>query len=242
MTFSIVARCPESRQVGISIATGSPSVGNRCTFAAAGVGAVTFQSVAEPRLGALGLRLLAAGFSAHKVLAELAATDPGHQWRQIGIVDAQGRVAVHTGERNGPYAGHVVGDGFVALGNVLEGPDVPKAIAAGFSHARGEKFEERLMRAIEAGRNAGGQGRELGQTSAAILTYDRMPFAYVDLRVDHAIEPIAELRRIFDWHKPYFDYFVQRADNYQIAGHRAWIKEQGYEREYGKPAPKLPWP
>jgi uncharacterized Ntn-hydrolase superfamily protein len=242
MTFSIVARCPETGQVGVCIATGSPSVGNRCIFAAAGVGALTFQACAEPRLGMLGLNLLKAGFSAHKVLAELASTDPGHEWRQIGIVDAQGRVAVHTGSKNGNYAGHVVGDGYVALGNVLEGPDVPKGIAAGYEHARGEKFEERLMRAIETGRNAGGQGRELGQTSSAILTHDRLPFAYVDLRVDHSLEPIAELRRIFDWHKPYFDYFVERADNYEILGHRAWIKQQGYEREYGIPQPKKPWP
>jgi uncharacterized Ntn-hydrolase superfamily protein len=219
------------------IATSSPSVGNRCIFAAAGVGAVAFQAVAEPRLGQLGLQLLRMGYSAKKVLAELEATDPGVEWRQIGIVDSQGRTAVRTGNKNRDWAGHVVGDQYIALGNLLSGEKVTKAIAEGFEKAKGEKFEERLMRAIEAGRDAGGQVE--GQTSSALLTYDQLPFAYVDLRVDHSFEPIAELRRIFDWHKPLLDYYVERSTNYQIPRHKDWLREQGIEREFGRPPPHL---
>lgn len=91
------------------------------------------------------------------------------------------------------------------------------------------------MRAIEAGRDAGGQVE--GQTSAAILTFDRLPFAYVDLRVDHAFEPIAELRRILDWHKPLLDYYVERASDYRMARHKDWLAERGIAREFGRPPP-----
>lgn len=236
MTFSIVARCPDSGQLGICIATSSPSVGNRCIAGAAGVGVVAFQAVAEPRLRDLAMSLLLLGYSAPKVLAELESTDPAVEWRQIAIIDAQGRSAVRTGSENRHYAGHVVGDQYIALGNLLSGDPVPEGIAAAFEKSRGDKFEERLMRAIEGGREAGGQLD--GQTSSALLTYDRLSFPYVDLRVDHSFEPIAELRRIFDWHKPLLDYYVERATNYKIPRHKDWLREHKIEREFGRPPKK----
>jgi uncharacterized Ntn-hydrolase superfamily protein len=118
---------------------------------------LAFQSVAEPRLGALGLRLLAFGYSARKVCEELLSTDPGRESRQIGIVDADGRTAAYTGTENLSWAGHVMSDGFVAMGNVLAGEEVAEAIAEEYQASGVYAFEDRLLRAVEAGRDAGGQ-------------------------------------------------------------------------------------
>ena len=106
----------------------SPAVGNRCSFVYRS-GMLAFQSVVEPRLGALGLRLFALGYSAQKVCEELLSTDPGGESRQIGVVDADGRTAAYTGAEDPSWAGHVMGDGFVAMGNVLAGKEVADAIA-----------------------------------------------------------------------------------------------------------------
>jgi uncharacterized Ntn-hydrolase superfamily protein len=157
------------------MATSSPAVGNRCSFVYRS-GALAFQSVAEPRLGALGLRLLALGYSAQKVCEELLSTDPGRESRQIGIVDADGRTAAYTGAENLSWAGHVMGDGFAAMGNVLAGEEVVEAIAEGYQASGAYTFEDRLLRAAEAGRDAGGQ--EEGQCSASLLTFAFEPYAF----------------------------------------------------------------
>ena len=96
---------------------------------AGGSSAVAFQSVAEPRLSALGLRLLAFGDSASKVCDELPSTDPGRESRQIGVVDSDGRTAAYTGTDNLSWAGHVTAESFVVIGNVLAGPGVVEAIS-----------------------------------------------------------------------------------------------------------------
>jgi uncharacterized Ntn-hydrolase superfamily protein len=96
---------------------------------AGGSSAVALGSVAEPRLSALGLRLLAFGDSASKVCDELPSTDPGRESRQIGVVDSDGRTAAYTGTDNLSWAGHVTAESFVVIGNVLAGPGVVEAIS-----------------------------------------------------------------------------------------------------------------
>jgi uncharacterized Ntn-hydrolase superfamily protein len=156
------------------MAARSPVVGNRCSFVYRS-GALAFQSVVEPRLGALGLRLLALGYSAQKVCEELLSTDPGGESRQIGVVDADGRTAAYTGAEDLSWAGHVMGDGFVAMGNVLAGKEVADAIAEECQTSGAYTFEDSLLRAVEAGRDAGGQ--EEGQCSARLLTFGRDEFS-----------------------------------------------------------------
>lgn len=237
MTFSIIARCPATGKVGACIATGSPSVGGRgVIFARSGAGALSLQATAQAVLAREAFETLAKGLSPDAVIAKFRAGDPGHEWRQIGAVDIRGRAAAWTGAKARPWAGHCVGEQFVVLCNRVADESVMKAIADSFAQGTQLKFEERLMRAIEAGRDAGGQID--GQTSAAILTYAGREVPYVDLRVDLADEPVAELRRILDWHEPLLDYYQERLDNPALPLHKDWLRERNIERQFGRPQPK----
>ncbi len=234
MTFTIVGRCKSTGRRGIAMATSSPAVGSRCSFVSH-AGAVAFQAVAEPRLGAFSLRLLEQGYSPRKVIAEVTSSDDWPGKRQIGIVDAEGRSSAFTGDDNMQWAGHITGENFVAMGNLLAGPQVVEAIAEVFHENESEILEARLMRAIEAGRDAGGQ--EEGQTSAAILSYGDQSASRCDLRVDISEEPVAELRRIFDWYEPLLPYYEERNRNPNVQRVKDYFKQLGLQREYGKRPP-----
>lgn len=234
MTFTIVGRCKRTGRLGIGIATSSPAVMSRCVNVSRD-GAVAFQSVPDPRLGALGLRLVEAGWWPQKVVDELVATDKWAGKRQTGIVNGDGHAAAFTGENNVAWAGHIVGDNHVAMGNVLAGPEVAQAISEEFLAGEKLDIEERLLRAIEAGRDAGGQ--EEGQTSAGLLTYGREIYLRCDLRVDVSEEPIAELRRIYNWYKPLVPYYEERGRNPLVPRVKDYLAKKGIRREFGKPVP-----
>jgi len=234
MTFTVVGRCKRTGHLGIAIATSSPAVTHRCAHVGRD-GAVAFQSVPDPRLGALGLRLIQAGWWPQKVVDELVSTDKWPGKRQIGIVNSDGHAAAFTGENNVSWAGHVIGDNHVALGNVLAGPEVAQAISEEFLATEQLDLEERLLRAIEAGRDAGGQ--EEGQTSAGIISFGRETYSRCDLRVELSDEPIAELRRIFDWYKPLIPYYEERGRNPLVPRFKDYLQQQGIRREFGKPVP-----
>jgi uncharacterized Ntn-hydrolase superfamily protein len=235
-TFTIIGRCEKTGMLGIGMATSSPAVGSRCPFIRPGLGAVSVQAIAWPKLGMLAMNLLGQGHSAQGVLNILKESDPFIESRQIGIIDSDGRIAVMTGKNNFQWAGHIEGKSYIAMGNVLAGEQVVKAIAAAYEKTENEAFEERLMVAIEAGRDAGGQPE--GQTSAHLLTYDRQPYPYVDLRVDVHTEPVGELRRIFNWFKPLIPYYSMRSVDPRVPRYKEWLKKQGL-REWvaeGKPS------
>lgn len=234
MTFTIVGRCKRTGHLGVAMATSSPAVGNRCAFVSR-AGAVGFQAIAEPRLGALSLRLIEQGYTPRKVIKEVTDSDQWPGKRQIGIVNADGQSAAFTGDGNIPWMGHIAGENFVAMGNVLAGPQVVEAIAEGFHEKDDEILERRLVRAIEYGRDAGGQPE--GQTSASILTFGTDTFSRCDLRVDVSEEPVAELRRIFDWYEPLLPYFEERARNPHVPRFKDFIKDKGLTRVYGREVP-----
>ncbi|MBT7977266.1 MAG: DUF1028 domain-containing protein, partial [Rhodospirillaceae bacterium] len=156
MTYTVLAHCPRSGQLGIGIATYSLAVGGYCPAIRGSLGAVSTQAFVNLKLGSLALRLLEQGFAPTKVLAELMEDDPQIAYRQVGIVDASGATAVHTGENTRPWSGHLTGDGYIVMGNVLAGEVVLQAMAAAFEAASGEDLDERLLRTLEAGRDAGG--------------------------------------------------------------------------------------
>ena len=234
MTFTIVGRCARTGITGICMATSSPAVGNRCSFVSRD-GAVGMQAVAEPRLGMLGLRLLEAGYSPRKIIDELTTSDDYPGKRQVGIVDIDGRSAAFTGDANAVWAGHLNGPNYVAMGNLLRGPEVVAAIAEAFLASEGQELEERLVLAVEAGRDAGGQ--EEGQTSASLLTFGKETFSRCDLRSDISEEPVADLRRMYDWYKPLIPYFLERARDPMLPGFKTYFANLGLERSYGKPVP-----
>lgn len=209
MTYSIVARCPRSGEYGVAIATYSPNVGVRCPVVVPLRGAASIQAVANPWLLPMVRRLIESSLSAEKIVAELLAADPYPQSRQIHVVDVYGRAQAFTGERNPAWCGHHVGEGYSVAGNVLAGSGVVKAMAEAFEATADEPLAERLVRAVEAGRDAGGQPE--GQNSAALLVHGAEPFPLVDLRVELNDQPEAELRRLWDWFRPMVPYYVQRA-------------------------------
>lgn len=210
-TFSITARCERTGMLGVALATHAYAVGARCPHVRAAVGAVATQANTDPRLGILALNLLAMGYSAPRALAEVAASDPHFEHRQVAIVDHDGNSAAQTGSANLDWAGHIIGRNFVAMGNYLTSARTAEAMAQSFQSTEGLglDLDERLLRAIEAGRDAGGQHK--GQRSAALLVHNRESFPWVDLRVDLHEEPVGELRRIFDLFQGVKEHYTLRA-------------------------------
>lgn len=217
--------------LGVAMATRAVAVGNRCPVVVPGYGAASVQLIADPRQTQLCGRLLALGYSATKVLAELQTSDPHIERRQIGIVDSYGNAAAFSGPTEGGYSGHVLGQQSVAMGNAVVSEKVVGAIADSLSRSIGEGLCDRLMAAVEAGAHAGGQAE--GQNSAAILVFDTEPFAHVDLRVDLHDDPVVELRRIYDRYKPLIPYFRLRPYDPGIARDDRWLASQaaGTRRE-----------
>lgn len=200
MTFSLVARDPRNRDLGVVVASKFPAVGAVVPYARAGVGAVATQAWANTSFGPGGLDLLAGGSAAQEALERLTAADDGRDDRQLGIVDAREGAASFTGTKCMAWAGGIVGDGFAAQGNILAGEDVVAALADTFVRTEGDLCD-RLLAALVAADAAGGDRR--GRQSAALLVvregggYEGRDDRYVDVRVDDHADPIAELVRVF---------------------------------------------
>jgi uncharacterized Ntn-hydrolase superfamily protein len=218
-TFSIVARDPQSGEMGVAVQSHWFSVGSVVAWAEAGVGAVATQALVEISYGPLGVTLMRAGKSAPEALAALLAADEGHDLRQVAMVDGEGRVAVHTGERCIADAGHEAGEGFSVQANMMAGPDVWPAMARAYREAQGD-LAERMLAALEAGQAAGGDIR--GRQSASILIVKPAstgrPWAdtVMDLRVEDHPQPIRELRRLVGLHRAY--QHMNRGDDLLGAG------------------------
>jgi uncharacterized Ntn-hydrolase superfamily protein len=205
-TYSIVARDPETGELGVAVQSHWFSVGPIVPWAEAGVGAVATQSFVEPSYGPLGLDLMRAGKSAPQALAALLAGDEHPEVRQVAMIDAQGRVAAHTGQSAIIAAGHHVGENYSVQANLMEKPSVWPAMARAFEEAEGD-LAERMLRALEAAQAESGDIR--GKQSAAILVVsgrstgrpwvDRL----YDLRIEDHPEPLEELRRLLHLARAY---------------------------------------
>ncbi|AQZ32848.1 hypothetical protein BHQ29_05845 [Pseudomonas sp. LPH1] len=194
MTFSIVARCPRTGQFGVAAATAMPAVGKLLSHAAAGAGAVATQAQVNPYLGLDGLALLRQGLSAKEALERLKGTDPCMELRQCALIDAQGDSLCWTGDKCIPWAGSLAGEQFSVQGNRLVGPQVLDAVAEAFRHAEKRPLIERLIEALAAGDRCGGDRH--GESSAVIYVVDQEEYPLWDIRVDHHLDPVAELRRL----------------------------------------------
>jgi uncharacterized Ntn-hydrolase superfamily protein len=219
-TYSIVAREPDTGQLGVAVQSHYFAAGSVVTWAEAGVGAVASQASSDPAYGKLGLDLMRARKSAPDTLAGLVASDAMQAVRQVAMVDALGRVAAHTGSITIPEAGHIVGDGFSVQANMMLKNTVWPAMAEAYRATKGE-LVDRFLAALDAAEAEGGDIR--GRQSAAILIVEAKstgrPWVdtIFDLRVDDAPEPLAEIRRLVAVRRAYIhmrlgNEAAQRAD------------------------------
>ena len=228
-TYSIVARDPATGELGVAVQSHWFSVGSMVSWAEAGVGAVATQSFVDPSYGPLGLSLMKAGRAAPDALAALLAGDANRDVRQVGMVDAEGRAATHTGGLCIPAAGGQAGKAYAVQANLMEKATVWPAMARAYEAATGD-LADRLLAALDAAQAEGGDIR--GRQSAAIVVVKSRstgrPWAdrVFDLRVEDHEDPLGELRRLVR---------LQRAYNHMSAGDDcvAVADWACAEREYG---------
>ncbi len=195
-TFSITARCARTGQLGVALSTKVPAVGMLCPFAEAGVGAVATQSFVNPYLGIWGLELLRAGATADETLSILRRRDPEPERRQVAVVDRWGGSAAFSGAACDTWYGDRGHDGVAIAGNMLVGEETLIAMDEAFGAAPALPLAERLLAALAAGQEAGGDKR--GRQSAALLVVDREAYPALSLRVDEHSDPVAELWRVYE--------------------------------------------
>jgi uncharacterized Ntn-hydrolase superfamily protein len=206
-TFSIVAYDPETQELGVAVHSRVVAVGSIVPFAKAGVGAIATQSLANVTYGPRGLALLEEGLSAEDVLAQLLESDDDREFRQVGIIAADGTTAQFTGSECLEWAGGRSGENYCVQGNILAGEEVVDAMAEAFENTEGE-LADRLLAALDAGDAAGGDTR--GKQAAALLIvregwgYAGLNDRYRDIRVGDHPDPIVELRRVYEVHKSVF--------------------------------------
>jgi uncharacterized Ntn-hydrolase superfamily protein len=228
-TYSIVARDPQTGQIGVAVQSHWFSVGSMVSWAEAGVGAVATQSFVDPSYGPLGLDLMRSGKAAPEALRALLVTDDQQEVRQVGMIDARGGLATHTGRLCIPEAGGQTGDHYAVQANLMHRDTVWPAMARAFEQATGD-LADRMLAALDAAEAEGGDIR--GRQSAALVVVGGeatgRPWAdrVFDLRVEDHPDPLAELRRLVR---------IQRAYNHMTAGDdclavRDWACA---EREYG---------
>lgn len=209
MTFSLVARCSETGMFGVVISSSSPAVAARCSHARAGVGAVASQNVTDPNLGTLTLERLAQGATAVQAVENISTQESFIEYRQLLVVDKNGESAAYSGSKALGIWGEARTENAAAGGNLLAKKEIPEALIEGFLAARGH-FGDRLLAALQAGLDAGGEAGAVH--SAGMKIVDRLEWPCVDLRCDWSETcPIAQLSRAWEIYKPQLDAYVQRA-------------------------------
>ena len=204
MTYSIVARDPASGWLGVAVQSHYFGTGRVVTWAEAGVGAVATQSIPEVAYGPRGLERMGSGRSAPESLASLLAEDPQRALRQVGMVDARGNVAAHTGEHCLAEAGHATGAQVSVQANLMERSTVWGAMLRAYEQALPEPFPYRLLAALDGAEHEGGDLRGRQSAAMVVVSAARSDAPWrerlVDLRVDDHANPLGELRRLLGLH------------------------------------------
>lgn len=221
-TFSLCAIDPETGQSGAAVTTRVPFVGRAVPHVRAGVGAVCTQASTVVEYGPRGLDLMAKGVEPQAVLQQLLADDQQRESRQVGLIDMQGRSAAHSGKNNGNWAGSRQGKNYTVQANIMVGPEVVDAVAASFESTEGTgmPLAERMILALDAGQQKGGDRRWGNLQSAAIKVADpNNPGRGGDhialaIEVGEHPEPVGEMKRIY--------YTTARA-----LGHRSFSRIEG---------------
>jgi uncharacterized Ntn-hydrolase superfamily protein len=219
VTFSLVARSRDASLFGVVVASSSPAVAARCAQARAGLGAVTSQNITDPTLRERLLEALGRGLDAAAAMREVLSGTRFAAYRQLLAIGRAGPAAIHSGERTlGRHAG-VVGTDAAAAGNLLAHEEVPGAMLAAFERAQvadqsapaagAERFAERLLAALRAGADRGGEEGPIH--SAGLLLVREVSWPIVDLRVDWSGAPISDLTELWRRYAPQLEDYVRRA-------------------------------
>ena len=216
MTYTVIGRCPRTHQIGIAVATYSIAFGSFAQGAHNAYGVAMSQANGRRANAPLAQSLLQQGLSSKSVLATLVQNDTHESHRQIAVMTRNGLGAVHTGASVQGWAGAKIGSDYTIFGNVLAGEHVLTAMEATFQETEAQPLVERLICALESGRDAGGQAvndRQLTERSACVVVTDRKSYAAWDLRVDLHRTAVEELRRIYSLYKPYQPYYEDREED-----------------------------
>lgn len=228
MTYTVIGRCARTNQIGMGVATYSLVSGSFTQGGQTSHGISMSQANVRKGNAPLANSLLAQGFSCRSVLNALVEDDRHQEHRQIAVMTRNGQAAVHTGTRVAGWCGDIKKQDFLAFGNVLEGEHVLVAMEQGFAGDPGVPLPERLIRALEHGRDAGGQasgGIKMSERSAAIVVIGERNSADWDVRVDLHDTAVEELRRIYEAFKPYQPYYQARdEDPSRTPAQLAWEK------------------
>ena len=199
MTYSIIGRDPETGEIGLAVQSRYFAAGRAVPYVEGGVGVIASQAFLNPAYGYKGLELLRGGATPHNALEQVKAGDEGQAMRQVAIMDWQGRIAVHTGDRCVPACGHEVGEHCVAQGNMLARDEVWQAMVPAFERTEG-RLAERLVAALRAAEDAGGDAR--GSQGAGLVvvglrtTDNPASDRRLDLRIDDHADPVGEIERL----------------------------------------------
>ena len=214
MTFSIIARCPDSGQFGAAVASSSPAVAARCIRGASGVGAAASQNITDPDLGPAALSLMQQGCTPEQALQTLQER-PFIDYRQLMAIDATNPPAVFTGAKALGSLASAVGTHAACAGNMLASQEVPSAMLRAFESASG-CLAERLMQALLAGQAAGGE--EGPVHSAGLLVYGGKQWPVVDLRMDWVKhDPVGALYAAWKVYEPQVQAYITRAEDPRVA-------------------------
>jgi uncharacterized Ntn-hydrolase superfamily protein len=211
MTFTILGRCLRTGQLGGAVTTSDIAVGARVLFARAHLGVAATQHRTDPRLGPALLERLRGGDAPAQAVAAVAASTTDREWRQLGVVAADGRCAAYSGDRVWPVCAELAGEECLVLGNMLAGPAVAPAMRDAFEQRPGDDLCDRLLAGLDAGHGAGGETGGGALRSAALLVAERESFPFVDLRIDDDPEPLRRLRALWENYRPMAAQFVARA-------------------------------
>lgn len=206
-TYSIVAIDTVTGDMAVGVQSHWFSVGSTVSWGEAGVGVIATQSFVNKSFGPRGLQLLKEGKTAQEALDILISSDVGKNVRQVAILDRQGRIAAFTGDDCITYAGHQIGSNYSAQANMMKNDGVWKAMSKAFERYNGLRLPERVVRALQAAQDTGGDIR--GSQSAALLVVSgnkdtpKWEDPMIDLRVDDSPQPLIELERLLNVYRAY---------------------------------------
>lgn len=213
VTYTIVGRCERTGAMGVGITTFGLAATGKCVAVRGRIGALSTQANINPTFKSLGMRLLEQGFSARQVVAHLGESDEHIEYRQVGVVDRWGGAWCSTGSLTRPWKGHRTGRDYVAMGNALASEQVVAAIAAAFEGSADRSLADRLICALEAGRDSGGQlglDGALPERSAGVIVHENDEHSAIDLRIDRSEDAVTDLRKLYEEYIPHAAYHHAR--------------------------------